>query len=100
MTNYERIKNLSIEDMAKEIKQIANWDKKESDKANKIEGFYIDYLNQNDKNIDKEWIIGNKTMSLNGDVYGVPTCPECKEPTYSEERCPFCNQSLKDPINY
>lgn len=36
MTNYERIKNLSIEEMAKEIKLIANWDRKEKLKKMKI----------------------------------------------------------------
>lgn len=44
MTNYERIGNLSIEEMAKEIKLIANWDRKEKRKTEKDENFYIEYL--------------------------------------------------------
>jgi hypothetical protein len=44
MTNYERIKNLTIEEMAEEIKLIANWDKNERNKANKDEEWYKNYL--------------------------------------------------------
>lgn len=44
MNNYERIKGLTIEKMAEEIKLIANWDRREVSKANKVEDFYIDYL--------------------------------------------------------
>lgn len=44
MNNYERIKNLNIEEMAEEIRLIANWDKKQKSKANKDEYFYINYL--------------------------------------------------------
>lgn len=44
MTNYERIKGLSLEEMAEEIKLIANWDREERNKANKIDSFYVDYL--------------------------------------------------------
>lgn len=44
MNNYERIKNLTIEKMAKEIESIVNWDRKEKRKADKVENFYIKYL--------------------------------------------------------
>lgn len=61
MTNYERIRNLSIEEMAKEIKLIANWDRKEKRNAEKDENFYIEYLKMKatkrekiNKKIDKE----------------------------------------------
>lgn len=46
MTNFERIKNMTKEELAKEIKLIANWDRKELCKANKIEGFFLDYLDK------------------------------------------------------
>jgi hypothetical protein len=49
MTNYERIKGLSIEELAEELKLIANWDRKEVKKANNIEDFYVDYLNSESK---------------------------------------------------
>lgn len=29
--------------------------------------------------------------------YGMPMCPSCKEPTYSDERCVFCGQKLIMP---
>jgi hypothetical protein len=44
MNNYERIKNLSLEEMAEEIKAIANWDRKEKRKAEKDSQWYIRYL--------------------------------------------------------
>jgi len=44
MTEYEKIKNMSIEQMATEIKLIANWDRKEKNKAEKDENFYLNYL--------------------------------------------------------
>jgi len=44
MTNYERIQSLSIEQMANEIKAVANWDRKEKVKAERDEQFYINYL--------------------------------------------------------
>lgn len=50
-----------------------------------------------DKDIAKEWIIGNEVCTPYDTVYGMPTCPTCGEVTYSMERCPFCNQLLKDP---
>lgn len=28
-------------------------------------------------------------------VKGMPICPKCKEPTYNENRCPFCNEPLE-----
>ena len=49
------------------------------------------------KDIAKEWVIGNEVCTPYDFVYGVPTCPTCGEVTYSMERCPFCNQLLKDP---
>jgi hypothetical protein len=27
--------------------------------------------------------------------YTMPMCPRCKEPTYSEPACPFCNQEIE-----
>ncbi len=44
MTNYKKLINMSIEEMAMEIKLIANWDRKEKGKAEKDENFYSDYL--------------------------------------------------------
>lgn len=49
MTNYERIKNLSIEELSEELKLIANWNRKEVRKTNKIDNFYKDYLNSESK---------------------------------------------------
>ena len=52
MTNYDRIRNLTIEELANEIKAIANWSSKEKKKANQDEQFYINYLHsevQDDK---------------------------------------------------
>lgn len=46
MTNYKRIISMSKEELAKEIKLIANWDRKEVGKANKIEGFFLEYLDK------------------------------------------------------
>lgn len=46
MTNYERIMKMTKEELANEIKLIANWDRKEVSKANKVEGFYADYLDK------------------------------------------------------
>ena len=28
-------------------------------------------------------------------IYTMPMCPKCNEPTYSEEKCPFCGQELE-----
>lgn len=44
MTNYERIKSLTIEEMAQEIKLIANWDRKQKRKAERDEHWYEKYL--------------------------------------------------------
>lgn len=46
MTNYEKIKSFTVEEMAEEIKTIANWDRKEKAKAEKDENFYINWLNK------------------------------------------------------
>ena len=46
MTNYERIISMSKEELAEEIELIANWSRKEVYKANKIEGFFLDYLDK------------------------------------------------------
>ena len=46
MTNYERIKNLTKDEMAEEIKLIANWSRNEVAKANDIEEFFLDYLDK------------------------------------------------------
>lgn len=46
MTNYERIKNLTKEELAEEIKLIANWNRREVNKANKIDNFFLDYLDK------------------------------------------------------
>jgi len=50
MTNYEKIKSLSIQELAEELKLIANWNRKEVKKTNKIDNFYVDYLNSESKN--------------------------------------------------
>lgn len=44
MTNYERIINLTPDEMAEEIKLIANWNRRQKKKAEKDEYFYINYL--------------------------------------------------------
>ncbi|MEG1310478.1 MAG: hypothetical protein RR942_06555 [Romboutsia sp.] len=49
MTNFERIKNMAREQLAEEIRLIANWDKKELTKANKIDNWFLEYL---DKEVD------------------------------------------------
>lgn len=46
MTNFERIKNMTKEQLAEEIRLIANWDKRELDKANKIDNWFLEYLNK------------------------------------------------------
>lgn len=50
-----------------------------------------------EKDTPREWIIENLVTDLDGRVYGCPSCPSCKEPTYGLERCAFCNQKLKEP---
>lgn len=46
MTNFERIKIMTKEQLAEEIKLIANWDRKELAKANKVDNWFLDYLNK------------------------------------------------------
>lgn len=46
MTNFERIKNMTREQLAEEIRLIANWDKKEVAKVNKIDNWFLDYLDK------------------------------------------------------
>jgi hypothetical protein len=53
MKNYERIKNLTIEEMAEEIKLIANWDRKEKKKAEQDGQFYVKWLNAENTMNDK-----------------------------------------------
>ena len=79
MTNYERIKNLSLEGMAEEIKLIANWDSKEKAKANKVDNFYINYLKAKGDNIQN-----------------VPFCPCYKlgESLNSGMKCSNCGREL------
>ena len=34
----------------------------------------------------------------NGQYFGTksfPMCPKCKEPTYNEDKCPFCGEELE-----
>ncbi|MDY2737111.1 hypothetical protein [Intestinibacter sp.] len=50
MTNFEKIKDMTIEELANEIKLIANWDRKEKRKAEKDENFYINWLKSECKN--------------------------------------------------
>lgn len=45
MTNFERIKNMSKEELAVELKLIAEWDRKNVDVAKKYPQFYIQWLN-------------------------------------------------------
>ena len=52
----------------------------------------------NEKDIAKEWVWGNEVYNPFGQVMFAPTCPDCGEVTYSEQRCPFCGQLLKDPV--
>lgn len=49
-----------------------------------------------EKDLAKEWIYGNEVVGVGGKAYKVPTCPSCGEPTYSESRCLFCNQLIKE----
>lgn len=28
-------------------------------------------------------------------IQNMPMCPKCKEPTYSESKCPFCGTELE-----
>lgn len=49
------------------------------------------------KDIAKAWIWGNPVYNPAGRVMHAPTCPTCGEVTYSQRRCVFCNQLLKDP---
>nr|WP_312985407.1 hypothetical protein [Clostridioides sp.] len=45
MTNYERIKNMDKQELAEEIRLIANWDRKQQRKAKQDEKFYLNWLN-------------------------------------------------------
>lgn len=31
----------------------------------------------------------------NAGFRGMPICPKCKEPTYNEDKCPFCGAELE-----
>lgn len=44
MTNFERIKGMTKEELAKEIELIANWDRKELNKAKRVDGWFLKYL--------------------------------------------------------
>lgn len=47
MTNYERIKNMTLEELAKELALVAEWDRKELAKCKKyvgVENFMIECL--------------------------------------------------------
>ena len=44
MTNFERIKNMTLEELAEEIKLIAKWDRKFVKKADKYPQFYLEWL--------------------------------------------------------
>lgn len=33
-------------------------------------------------------------------IFIIPTCPKCNEPTYSEPKCPFCNCDLDMEENF
>lgn len=46
MKNYELIKNMSIEQLAEELKLVANWDRKQKAIAEQDEDFYIKWLNK------------------------------------------------------
>jgi len=69
MTNYERIKNLTIEEMANEIKAIVNWDRKEKNKAEQDDQFYINYLNEKSPDVK---------CSLMDSDYCKNECPLCR----------------------
>ena len=47
-----------------------------------------------EKQIAKEPVMGNEVINSLDEIYGVPSCPMCGEPTYSCEWCPFCGQHL------
>ncbi len=46
MTNFEKIKDMSKEELAEEIRLIANWDRKQKRIAEKDENFYLKWLNK------------------------------------------------------
>lgn len=69
MTNYERMKNFTLEQMANEMKAIANWNRKEKRKAERDENFYINYL--------KTEAIEDKCKVMNTD-YCRNECPLCR----------------------
>lgn len=46
MNNFERIKQMTKEELAEELRLVANWDKKHKNKAEKsCDNFYLDWLN-------------------------------------------------------
>lgn len=44
MTNYEKMISMTKEELAEEIKLIANWDRKELNKVKNDENFFLNYL--------------------------------------------------------
>lgn len=46
MTNYELIKNMSVEQLAEELKLVANWDREQKNIAEQDEDFYIKWLSK------------------------------------------------------
>lgn len=49
MTNFERIKNMSVDELAKELKLIAEWDRSQVKIARKYPQFYKEWLNSESK---------------------------------------------------
>lgn len=44
MNNFERIKQMTKEELAEELRLVANWDRKQKNIAEKDEDFYIKWL--------------------------------------------------------
>ncbi len=46
MTNFEKIKQMTKEELAEELRLIANWDRKQKRIAEQDEDFYIKWLDE------------------------------------------------------
>lgn len=49
MTNFERIKSMSVEELAEELRLIAEWDRSQVKIAKKYPQFYTEWLNTESK---------------------------------------------------
>lgn len=82
MNNFERIKQMSKEELAQELKLLANWDKKQKRIAEQDEDFYIKWLDAtvNTNNESDNYMIKDITVIMCSDSacdkYGHEIC--CK----------------------